>query len=114
MVNSGTEATMSAIRLARGFTGRNVIIKFAGCYHGHVDSLLVAAGSAALTLGTPNSPGVTPGCVADTLVLHYNDVPALEQAFSQRGSEIAAIILEPVVGNMGVVPARARFPGGNS
>lgn len=109
MVNSGTEATMSAIRLARGFTKRHVIIKFAGCYHGHVDSLLVAAGSAALTLGTPNSPGVTPGCVADTLVLHYNDVASLEQAFSQRGSEIAAIILEPVVGNMGVVLPEPGF-----
>jgi glutamate-1-semialdehyde 2,1-aminomutase len=109
MVSSGTEATMSAIRLARGFTKRNVIIKFAGCYHGHVDSLLVAAGSAALTLGTPNSPGVTPGCVADTLILHYNDVAALEQAFSQRGSEIAAIILEPVVGNMGVVLPEPGF-----
>ena len=109
MVNSGTEATMSAIRLARGFTKRNVIIKFAGCYHGHVDSLLVAAGSAALTLGTPNSPGVTPGCVADTLVLHYNDVASLEQAFTQRGKEIAAIILEPVVGNMGVVLPEPGF-----
>ena len=109
MVSSGTEATMSAIRLARGFTKRNVIIKFAGCYHGHVDSLLVAAGSAALTLGVPNSPGVTPGCAADTLVLHYNDVAALEQAFTQRGPEIAAIILEPVVGNMGVVLPEPGF-----
>lgn len=109
MVSSGTEATMSAIRLARGFTKRNVIIKFAGCYHGHVDSLLVAAGSAALTLGVPNSPGVTPGCAADTLVLHFNDVSGLESAFSQRGREIAAVILEPVVGNMGVVLPEAGF-----
>ena len=109
MVSSGTEATMSAIRLARGFTKRNVIIKFAGCYHGHVDSLLVAAGSAALTLGVPNSPGVTPGCAADTLVLHYNDIPALEAAFARRGTEIAAIILEPVVGNMGVVLPEPGF-----
>ena len=109
MVSSGTEATMSAIRLARGYTHRNVIIKFAGCYHGHVDSLLVAAGSAALTLGVPNSPGVTPGCAADTLVLHYNDIPALEAAFAKRGQEIAAIIIEPVVGNMGVVLPEAGF-----
>ncbi len=109
MVSSGTEATMSAIRLARGYTHRNVIIKFAGCYHGHVDSLLVAAGSAALTLGVPNSPGVTPGCAADTLVLHYNDVPGLEKAFFERGPEIAGIILEPVVGNMGVVLPEPGF-----
>jgi len=109
MVSSGTEATMSAIRLARGYTHRNVIIKFAGCYHGHVDSLLVAAGSAALTLGVPNSPGVTPGCAADTLVLHYNDVPGLEAAFAERGKEIAAIIIEPVVGNMGVVVPEPGF-----
>ncbi|MFO1008032.1 MAG: glutamate-1-semialdehyde 2,1-aminomutase [Planctomycetaceae bacterium] len=109
MVSSGTEATMSAIRLARGFTKRNVIIKFAGCYHGHVDSLLVAAGSGALTLGVPNSPGVTPGCAADTLVLHYNDVPGLEAAFASKGKEIAAIIIEPVVGNMGVVLPEPGF-----
>ena len=109
MVSSGTEATMSAIRLARGFTKRNVIIKFAGCYHGHVDSLLVAAGSGALTLGVPNSPGVTPGCAADTLVLHYNDIPGLEAAFASKGKEIAAIIIEPVVGNMGVVLPEPGF-----
>src|SRR6184192_1679114 len=81
MVSSGTEASMSAIRLARGFTGRDVIIKFAGCYHGHVDSLLVQAGSSAMTLGVPNSPGVPTGCTADTLVLRYNDVSALSEAF---------------------------------
>lgn len=103
LVNSGTEATMSAIRLARGFTGRDVIVKFAGNYHGHVDSLLVAAGSSAATLAVPNSPGVTQGTTRDTLVLHYNDVAGLEAAFAERGSEIAAIIMEPVVGNMGCV-----------
>jgi glutamate-1-semialdehyde 2,1-aminomutase len=107
LVSSGTEATMSAIRLARGFTRRDVIVKFAGNYHGHVDSLLVAAGSAAATLGVPDSPGVTAGTSQDTLVLPYNDVPALNQAFSQHGSRIAAVILEPIVGNMGcVVPTR--------
>lgn len=103
MVNSGTEATMSAIRVARGFTGRDVIIKFAGCYHGHVDSLLVQAGSAATTLGVPSSPGVPKGCTADTIALEFNDLTQLEETFSRRGKEIAAVILEPVVGNMGVV-----------
>ncbi|WP_010581695.1 glutamate-1-semialdehyde 2,1-aminomutase [Schlesneria paludicola] len=108
MVSSGTEATMSAIRVARGFTRRNVVVKFAGCYHGHVDSLLVKAGSGALTLGTPSSPGVPAGCTADTLALEFNDVQQLEDAFSKRGAEIAAVILEPVVGNMGVVvPSKA-------
>ena len=108
MVSSGTEASMSAIRLARGFTGRDVIIKFAGCYHGHVDSLLVSAGSSALTLGVPNSPGIPKGCTQDTLVLRYNDVAALQEAFRLRGDQIAGIILEPVVGNMGlVVPSEA-------
>ena len=107
LVNSGTEATMSAIRLARGFTGRDVIVKFAGNYHGHVDSLLVAAGSAAATLGVPNSPGVTAGTVKDTLVLKYNDAAGFAAAFERLGSQIAAVILEPVVGNMGcVVPSR--------
>ncbi len=103
LVNSGTEATMSALRLARGFTGRDVIVKFAGNYHGHVDSLLVAAGSAAATLGVPNSPGVTTGTTKDTLVLEYNDVAGLERAFSEHGPRIAGVIFEPVVGNMGCV-----------
>jgi glutamate-1-semialdehyde 2,1-aminomutase len=107
LVNSGTEATMSAIRLARGFTGRDVIVKFAGNYHGHVDSLLVAAGSSAATLGVPNSPGVTAGTTKDTLILQYNDVAGLDEAFDRHGSRIAGVILEPVVGNMGlVVPTR--------
>lgn len=104
LVNSGTEATMSAIRLARGFTGRNKIVKFAGNYHGHVDSLLVAAGSAAATLGVPNSPGVTPGTAQDTIVLPYNNVDALQEAFEQHPDQIAGVIFEPVVGNMGCVP----------
>ncbi|GAB4154078.1 MAG: glutamate-1-semialdehyde 2,1-aminomutase [Planctomycetaceae bacterium] len=103
MVNSGTEATMSAVRLARGHTGRDVVVKFAGCYHGHVDSLLVQAGSGALTHGTPSSPGVPAGCTNDTIVLEYNDIGGLEELFAARGSEIACVILEPVVGNMGVV-----------
>ncbi len=107
LVNSGTEATMSAIRLARGFTGRDVIVKFAGNYHGHVDSLLVAAGSSAATLAVPNSPGVTAGTAQDTLVLAYNDPAGLEAALKQHGAKIAAVIVEPVVGNMGcVVPTR--------
>jgi glutamate-1-semialdehyde 2,1-aminomutase len=109
MVSSGTEAAMSAIRLARGFTKRNVIVKFAGCYHGHVDSLLVSAGSSALTHGVPTSPGVPAGCTNDTLVLAYNDVGALKNAFDGRGSEIAGVILEPVVGNMGLVEPTREF-----
>jgi glutamate-1-semialdehyde 2,1-aminomutase len=109
LVNSGTEATMSAIRLARGYTGRDVIVKFAGNYHGHVDSLLVAAGSAAATLGVPNSPGVTAGTTKDTLVLAYNDVVGLEAAFAEHGSRIAGVILEPIVGNMGTVIATSEF-----
>src|SRR5438128_10971996 len=106
MVSSGTEAAMSAIRLARGFTGRDVIVKFAGCYHGHVDCLLAEAGSSATTLGVPNSPGVPAGCTADTLVLRYNDVEALSQAFAAHGDRIAGVIVEPVVGNMGLVVPR--------
>ena len=109
LVNSGTEATMSAIRLARGFTGRDVIVKFAGNYHGHVDSLLVAAGSSAATLGVPNSPGVTAGTAQDTLVLAYNDPAGLEQAFAEHGPRIAGVIFEPVVGNMGCVVPTAEF-----
>ncbi len=109
LVSSGTEASMSAIRLARGFTGRDVIVKFAGCYHGHVDSLLVQAGSSATTLGVPSSPGVPKGCTADTLVLRYNDVQELADAFQAQGGRIAGVILEPVVGNMGLVTPRPEF-----
>ncbi len=109
MVNSGTEATMSAVRLARGYTGRDVIVKFAGCYHGHVDSLLVQAGSGALTLGVPSSPGVPKGCTADTIALEYNNAGQLAETFAARGDEIAAVILEPVVGNMGTVLPEAGF-----
>lgn len=109
LVSSGTEATMSAIRLARGFTGREKIVKFAGNYHGHVDSLLVAAGSSAATLGVPNSPGVTPGTARDTLVLRYNDPDGLESAFRRHGDEIAAVIVEPVAGNMGCVVSSPEF-----
>jgi glutamate-1-semialdehyde 2,1-aminomutase len=109
LVNSGTEATMSALRLARGFTGREVIVKFAGCYHGHVDSLLVAAGSSAATLGVPNSPGVTAGTTRDTLTLRFNDVAGLESAFAAHGPRIAGVIVEPVVGNMGLVEPSPAF-----
>jgi glutamate-1-semialdehyde 2,1-aminomutase len=109
MVSSGTEAAMSAIRLARGFTGRDVIIKFAGCYHGHVDSLLVQAGSSATTLGVPNSPGVPRGCTQDTLVLSYNDPQALADTFQQHGNRIAGVILEPIAGNMGLVSPDGEF-----
>ncbi|MCA9242171.1 MAG: glutamate-1-semialdehyde 2,1-aminomutase, partial [Planctomycetales bacterium] len=105
----GTEATMSALRLARGFTGRPLVVKFAGNYHGHVDSLLVAAGSAAATLGAPNSPGVTPGAAADTIVLPYNGADALAAAFRDHGHQIAAVIFEPVCGNMGVVVPNEEF-----
>ncbi|CAN5588842.1 glutamate-1-semialdehyde 2,1-aminomutase [soil metagenome] len=108
-VSSGTEASMSAIRLARGFTRRDVIIKFAGCYHGHVDSLLVQAGSSALTLGVPNSPGIPVGCTKDTLILEYNDVAALELAFQEKGDQIAGVILEPVAGNMGLIRPTEAF-----
>src|SRR5947209_10374379 len=107
LVNSGTEATMSAIRLARGFTGREKIVKFAGNYHGHVDSLLIAAGSSAATLGVPNSPGVTAGAAKDTIIARYNNVEGLETIFEQHGEGIAGVIFEPIVGNMGcVVPTR--------
>lgn len=100
---------MSAIRLARGYTGRDLVIKFAGNYHGHVDSLLVAAGSAAATLAVPNSPGVTEGTSKDTLVLRYNDCEVLQEAFQQYGDQIAAVILEPVCGNMGCVTPTEEF-----
>ena len=109
LVNSGTEATMSAIRLARGYTGRPRIVKFSGNYHGHVDSLLVAAGSSAATLGVPNSPGITAGTAQDTLVLSYNDTAALAAAFAAHGPEIAGVIVEPVVGNMGCVKPSVEF-----
>jgi len=109
LVSSGTEASMSAVRLARGFTGRDVIVKFAGCYHGHVDSLLVQAGSSATTLGVPSSPGVPKGCTADTLVLEFNDVQGLADAFARRGGDIAGVIIEPIAGNMGLVTPTSEF-----
>lgn len=109
MVNSGTEATMSAIRLARGYTGRDKIIKFEGCYHGHSDSLLIKAGSGALTMGVPSSPGV-PAALADhTITLSYNNIEQLTQAFSEIGDQVAAVIVEPVAGNMNCVPPVAGF-----
>ncbi len=109
LVNSGTEACMSAIRVARGFTGRPKILKFEGCYHGHGDSFLIAAGSGALTLGTPDSAGVTPGVAQDTITVPYNDLAALDAALAANAGQLAAIILEPVVGNMGLVAPAAGF-----
>ncbi|GAB7272148.1 hypothetical protein DZS_35420 [Dickeya ananatis] len=112
MVNSGTEATMSAIRLARGFTGRDKIIKFEGCYHGHADCLLVKAGSGALTLGQPNSPGVPADFARHTLTCTYNDLDSVRAAFEQYPQDIAAIIVEPVAGNMNCIPPLPEFlPG---
>jgi glutamate-1-semialdehyde 2,1-aminomutase len=108
-VNSGTEACMSAIRLARGFTNRNKIIKFAGCYHGHSDSFLIQAGSGASTFGTPNSPGVTPGTAQDTLLANYNDIESVKNLFEANKNQIAALIVEPVAGNMGCVPPLPGF-----
>jgi glutamate-1-semialdehyde 2,1-aminomutase len=109
MVNSGTEATMSAIRAARGYTGRDKIIKFEGCYHGHGDSFLIAAGSGAITMGAPDSPGVTSGTAKDTLLAPYNNLEAVETLIRNNSREIAALILEPVVGNMGCVLPREGY-----
>jgi glutamate-1-semialdehyde 2,1-aminomutase len=109
LVSSGTEATMTAVRLARGATGRNRVLKFAGCYHGHLDSLLVAAGSGLATLGIPGSAGVTPGAVADTVVVPFNDISALDAAFAADGPELAAALVEPVAANMGLVPPDPGF-----
>lgn len=109
MVNSGTEATMSAVRLARGYTGREKFIKMEGCYHGHGDSFLIAAGSGALTFGTPDSPGVTKGTAKDTLIAPYNDIQSVKDLIAKNPDEIAAIILEPVAGNMGCVPPEPTY-----
>ncbi len=109
MVNSGTEATMSALRLARGYTGREMIIKFEGCYHGHADSFLIKAGSGAITLGLPDSPGVTSGTAKDTLIAGYNDLASVEKLFAEHKDQIAAVIVEPVAGNMGVVLPQKGF-----
>ena len=109
MVNSGTEACMSAIRLARGYTGREKIIKFAGCYHGHSDAFLIAAGSGAMTFGTPSSPGVTQGTAKDTIIAEYNNLESVDSILSKFSGEIAAIIIEPVAGNMGCIPPAPGF-----
>ena len=109
MVNSGTEATMSAIRLARGHTGRNKIVKFEGCWHGHADSFLIQAGSSALTMGAPSSPGVTPGTAADSITVPFNNLEAVEKAVVENRDEVAAVIVEPVAGNMGVIPPAPGF-----
>ncbi|MDA8762643.1 glutamate-1-semialdehyde 2,1-aminomutase [Flavobacteriaceae bacterium] len=109
MVNSGTEACMSAVRLARGYTGREKIIKFDGCYHGHSDAFLIQAGSGAVTFGAPNSPGVTQGTAKDTLLAQYNDLESVANHFDQHPEQIAAIIVEPVAGNMGCIPPKSGF-----
>lgn len=109
MVNSGTEATMSALRLARGYTKRDLVVKFAGCYHGHADSFLIKAGSGAITLGLPDSPGVTKASAKDTLTAEYNNLESVAQLFREHGENIAAVILEPVAGNMGVVVPDMQF-----
>jgi len=108
-VNSGTEACMSAIRLARGFTGRDKIVKFKGCYHGHSDSFLIEAGSGAVTFGQPNSPGVTKSNAKDTLIANYNDLKSVEKIFGKYKKEIACVIIEPVAGNMGCIPPEKKF-----
>lgn len=109
MVNSGTEATMSALRLARGYTGRDLVIKFEGCYHGHNDSFLIEAGSGALTFGVPNTPGVTKGTARDTLTAKFNNLDSVEQLFEKNKNKIAAVIIEPVTGNMGVITPEKDF-----
>ena len=108
-VNSGTEACMSAVRLARGYSGKDKIIKFAGCYHGHSDAFLIQAGSGAVTFGSPNSPGVTQGTAKDTLLATYNDINSVRQIITSNKDEIAAIIIEPVAGNMGCIPPQKGF-----
>lgn len=109
MVNSGTEATMSAIRLARGFTGRDILVKFEGCYHGHADSLLIKAGSGALTLGVPTSPGVPASVAQHTVTLEYNNAEAVRECFAEIGDQIAALIVEPIAGNMNCIPPEPGF-----
>ena len=109
MVNSGTETTISAVRTARGYTGKEKFIKFEGCYHGHADYFLIKAGSGALTLGVPTSPGVTNGNASDTLVADFNDIDSVKKVIAENNGEIAAIIIEPIAGNMGVVKANDEF-----
>ncbi len=109
LVSSGTEATMSALRVARGYTGRDRVVKFEGCYHGHGDSFLISAGSGLLTHGVPSSPGVTTGTAADTILAPFNDVEALEKIFATEGESIACVIIEPIAGNMGVIPSDPEF-----
>ena len=108
-VNSGTEACMSAVRLARGYTKKDKIIKFEGCYHGHADSFLIQAGSGAVTMGSPNSPGVTQGTARDTLIAEYNNIESVKNLFKNNKNQIAAVIIEPVAGNMGCVPPIKNF-----
>jgi glutamate-1-semialdehyde 2,1-aminomutase len=112
LVSSGTEAAMTAVRLARGATGRTKIVKFAGCYHGHLDALLVQAGSGVATLGLPGSAGVTPGTTADTIVVPYNDLASLDAVFDEHGDDVAAVLVEPIAANMGLVPPRDGFLAG--